>query len=234
MTAPSEPRGSVAGPRVVAFDVIETLFSLDAVKRRFTKVGLPAGELQLWFARLLRDGFAITTSGDYKPFRQVAASALEPLLAEHGIEPLRAVEEVLSGFAELDPHPDAAPALRAVHGAGLRVVTLSNGGADTTLGLLRRARLNGLVERAISADEVKRWKPDPAPYQRAAASCGVRPDQMALVAVHGWDILGAHRAGLVTGWASRLEGRFPPALGRPDIAGRTLVEVVDGLLALKG
>lgn len=56
--------------------------------------------------------------------------------------------------------------------------------------------------------------------------------QMALVAVHGWDIMGAHRAGLTTGWASRLEGHFPPAMGAPDVSGANLVEVANGLLAL--
>ena len=53
-----------------------------------------------------------------------------------------------------------------------------------------------------------------------------------MVAAHAWDVHGARRAGLVTGWTSRLEGTFAPTFERADVMGDDLVEVVDGLLAL--
>jgi 2-haloacid dehalogenase len=37
---------------------------------------------------------------------------------------------------------------------------------------------------------------------------------------------------LVGGWASRLEGSYPPTFDPPDVKGVDLVEVVAGLLAL--
>jgi 2-haloacid dehalogenase len=52
------------------------------------------------------------------------------------------------------------------------------------------------------------------------------------VAVHSWDVHGARQAGLLTGWASRLEGQFPAIFDRPAVIGADLVEVVEGLLAL--
>lgn len=36
-----------------------------------------------------------------------------------------------------------------------------------------------------------------------------RTRDVALVAVHSWDVHGARRAGLTTGWCSRIEGAFP-------------------------
>ncbi len=41
----------IARPQVVAFDVIETLFSLDAVNARFEDAGLSSPALDLWLAR---------------------------------------------------------------------------------------------------------------------------------------------------------------------------------------
>jgi 2-haloacid dehalogenase len=52
------------------------------------------------------------------------------------------------------------------------------------------------------------------------------------VAVHAWDCHGAKRAGLTTGWASRLEGGYGGLFAPADVTGADLAEVADGLLAL--
>ncbi len=54
------------------------------------------------------------------------------------------------------------------------------------------------------------------------------------MAVHSWDVHGAARAGLTTGWCSRREGRPVAGLQPADVSGDDLVEVVEGLLALPG
>jgi hypothetical protein len=64
---------SAAAIEAVAFDVNETLFSLDRLGPAFTDVGLDPGLVPLWFARLLRDGFALTAIGGYRPFADLAA-----------------------------------------------------------------------------------------------------------------------------------------------------------------
>ena len=43
---------------------------------------------------------------------------------------------------------------------------------------------------------------------------------------------GAISAGLLGGFCERLEGRIPDAVARPHVAGPTLEDVVEGLLAL--
>ena len=116
-------------PEALAFDVVETLFSLDAVARRLAVLGAPEGAPQLWFARLLRDGFALAACGDYRPFRDVAASSLRAVLPDADDE---AVESVLAGLSELEAHPDTDPGLRRAAEAGVRIVTLTNGSAQST------------------------------------------------------------------------------------------------------
>jgi len=111
-------------------------------------------------------------------------------------------------------------------------VTLTNGGAKVTEALLERAGIAEHIERIIAVEEVHAWKPSAAPYLHAAHLCGVPPDRLALVAAHSWDIHGARRAGLVTGWVSRLEHSFPPTFAPADVTGDDLVQVVDRLLAL--
>lgn len=78
-----------------------------------------------------------------------------------------------------------------------------------------------------------RWKSHREVYLHAARVLGVTPTALALVAAHAWDVLGADRAGLTTGWVSREEAAFQPAMGEPTVRGRTLTEVVEALVALK-
>lgn len=220
-------------PKVVAFDVVETLFSLEPMRERLRVLGLPGEALEIWFARLLRDAVALDASGTYKSFGEVARGTLEVLLAEFDCSsPASALDQALAGMSELAAHADAAPALQLLHGAGMRIIALTNGHADTTHRLLERARLNQFVERVVSIDEVRRWKPAREVYLHAAKAVGVAPGELALVAAHAWDVHGASRAGLVTGWVSRLEKKFLPGMNPPDVTGDTLTEVGQRLLAL--
>ena len=220
-------------PKVVAFDVIETLFALEPLRERLRVFGLPGAALEIWFARLLRNAFALDTSGTYKSFGEVARGTLEVLLVESECSAAApALDQALGGFSELTAYPDVAPAFQLLHEAGVRIVTLTNGHADTTRRLLERARLNHFVERVISIDEVRRWKPAREVYLHAAKVTGVAPGELALVAAHAWDVHGASQAGLVTGWVSRLEKCFLPVMNLPDVTGGTLTEVSQGLLAL--
>lgn len=215
-------------PLVVAFDAVETLFSLDPVRSALEELGAGPRGLDLFFARLLRDGFALAAAGDYRPFREVATGALRFALPEPSDE---AVARVLGAFEELPAHPDAAPALARLAAAGLRVIVLTNGGEAETKVLLQRTGLDTHVEVVVGAEGAGRWKPAPGAYRHTAEVVRTDPSRLALVAVHSWDVHGARRAGLMTGWASRLEGRLPEVFDPPHVCGRDLVEVADALIA---
>lgn len=217
----------VTAPAVVAFDVNETMFDLAGLGPAFADAGLPAEAVPLWFARVLRDGFALTVLGDYRPFSALGTAGLRGLRPELSEADASAV---IARFAELDPHPDVEPALRRLADAGVRAVTLTNGSAEVTRTLLARAGLSSYVETPLSVDAVRRWKPAPEPYRYAAQACGVAPGQVALVAAHAWDCAGARRAGLRSGWVSRLEGREPAAFAGAEVTGDRLDEVVAQLL----
>ncbi|MGH9183901.1 MAG: haloacid dehalogenase type II [Acidimicrobiales bacterium] len=216
-------------PLAIAFDVVGTLFSLRAVRARLAGQGGDGATFDLWFARLLRDAFALTAAGSYRPFRDVAGSSLRAVLPS-GTDEL--VDHVLAGFGELEPEPDAEPAMRLAVEDGVRVLTLTNGGADTTAALLARAGLDRLVEHQVSVEAVSTFKPAAAPYRHAASLAGVEPDRLALVAAHAWDVHGARQAGLVTGWVARAEGSFPPAFDRPDVIAPDLAAVTRALIDL--
>lgn len=217
-------------PRAVAFDVVETLMSLEPLRQRFSEVGCAPELLERWFDRSLRDGMALTLAGDYEPFPRVAAAALRTLA--RGELDDDAVQHVLAGFAELPAYPDAEPAMRLLADAGISMVCLSNGPADTTTGFLERSGLGAYIDRVVGVSEVRSWKPPAEVYHHTLEQIGLPAEQVALVAVHAFDCHGARRAGLTTGWADRLEGHYAEVFSLADVVGSDLTEVARGLLAL--
>jgi len=218
-------------PAAVAFDVIETLASLEPLRDRLVAAGQPPGLLETWYTRILRDGMALSMTGDYSPFADVAEAALRGLT--HDTISDAQVRQLMAGFGELPAYPDALPAVRLLSEAGLPVACLTNAPADLTSAFVERAGLGPWVNRVISVGEVFRWKPAGVVYLYAAEIMGVAPGQMALVAAHDWDCHGAKRAGLTTGWVSRKSGGFGAPFAPPDVTGEDLTEVAAKLLDLE-
>jgi 2-haloacid dehalogenase len=217
-------------PAVVAFDVVETLMSLEPLRERLTAIGQPPHLLEAWYTRTLRDGMALSATGDYAAFSDVAESALRGLTSYTVSD--EQVSHVMAGFEELPAYPDAVPAIGSLTEAGIRVACLTNGTEYITSSFVNRAGLGALVDRVVTVGEVYRWKPATVVYLYAAEVMDVTPSRMALVAAHDWDCHGAKRAGLITGWVSRKSGGFGAPFAPPDVAGEDLTEVAAGLLAL--
>jgi 2-haloacid dehalogenase len=206
-------------PSVIAFDVNETLSDMTPMAGRFTEVGAPAPLARVWFAALLRDGFALTAAGGKEPFARLARGALDIVLAGASLNrpAPEAADHIMAGFSDLSVHPDVPDGMRLLRGGGLRLVTLSNGSADVADRLLAKTGIRDEFERLLSVEDAPAWKPALAAYAYAAGACSVPAGQMLLVAVHPWDIHGAHQAGMRTGWISRGSAPYPGYFAAPDL-----------------
>lgn len=220
-------------PKAVAFDVNETLFDIGMLRETFRQFGLPDNALPWWFAVVLRDGFALSASGNSAPFGMIAGSALDEVFSALGQStPTGAVSNLLETFAKLRAHPDVRPAFELLQKAGIPAIALTNGNANVTRGLIDKAGLTHLVSQVLSVDEVAHWKPRPEPYQHAAEKVGLPASSIAMVAVHPWDTHGAKQAGMITGWVNRGHRNFPTFFSTPDVEAPTLDGVVRLLLEL--
>ncbi len=221
-----------ARPRAVGFDIVETTFSLESLRPRLAAQGIPGTSLETWFARILRDAFALAATDTYAAFRDIAAATLAEVGRENGLDLGKAgLDAVLDEFGQLDPHPEAAEAIRILRNADVRVAALSNGAAETTQALFQRAGLVSEVERVISVAEIRQWKPRRGLYLHAADVLGVASAELALVATHAWDVHGAKCAGLLTGFVARGQS-FPATMAAPDIVGQSLADVARGIAAM--
>ena len=212
---------------VIVFDVNETLSDMSPLADRFVDVGAPGLMAGVWFAGLLRDGFALTVAGANEKFATIAAELLHENLT--GLPLDRSVDEavkyILRGFASLALHPDVAGAVRTFAASGMRLVTLSNGSTQLAETLFRDANIREEFEMLLSVEDAPGWKPLRAAYEYAADACGVEVGRMLLTAVHPWDIHGAALAGLRTAWINRAGATYPGYFTAPDITVSTLDEL---------
>lgn len=225
-------RGNPARPQAIAFDVIGTLFPLEPLRSRILALGLPAAGLEGWFAAGCRDAFALASIGQFKPFATVLAGALDTVLAEQGLSaPQEERSAVIDGLQALEARPGADKALARLVEAQVPAIALSNGSRHATAALLKHAGLDGSITHIVSVDAAKQFKPRAEVYRLAADTAGVAPNALALVAAHGWDVNGAHAAGLTTAYLSA-DRPYPVVMHAPDFEADSLTGCVDALLAL--
>lgn len=208
--------------------MIGTLFALDRSRERLVEFGAPPHALDLWFARALRDAFAWSHAGGYRPLREFLEAALPDTLVTLGVgaDPDR-LDGVMGSLAELDPAPGAREALDVFGEAGWEVVTLTNGGEAFSRGLLERAGVLDRFADTISCDRIRRTKPHPDVYAMALAD-GI--DEVWLVACHAWDVAGASRAGLRTVWIGAEQAYPASVYPSPDLIAADLLEAAHRML----
>jgi len=218
-------------PSVVVFDVNETLSDLRPMTGCFTDLGAPGHLAQLWFATVLRDGFALTAAGVCPAFADLGRSAARTVLRgvdlDRGLE--AAVDHVMTGFQQLPVHPDVPDGVRALRASGRRLVTLTNGSKQVSERLFDDAGIRDQFDTLMSVEDSGAWKPAPASYAYAVRACGTDPADLLLVAVHPWDIDGAARAGLSTAWINRTGAPYPQVFTPPTLQATGLTHLAEQL-----
>lgn len=213
---------------LIVFDVNETLSDMSPLQQRFAEVGMPSSAAGAWFAGLLRDGFALTVVGANPAFAEIAAESLRVLLGDRDRDTYQVekdVQHVMSGFTGLAVHPDVVQGVHALRDLDLPLVTLSNGASSVAEDLLRRSGIGDCFTDLLSVSDAPAWKPARSAYEHALRCCGVEPAEAMLVAVHPWDIHGAHEAGLQTGWINRDDRRYPSFFAQPDVTATSVVDL---------
>ncbi len=135
--------------------------------------------------------------------------SLDALLAEQGLAAAfdeAARRRMVHAWHRLPAWDDSVPGLARLR-QRYTVTTLSNGGFALLTSLVKAAGLP--FDCILSAEVAKRYKPDPVPYLMMARLLDVAPGDILMVAAHGWDLVGARKAGLRTAFLERPRERGP-------------------------
>lgn len=216
-------------PRALLFDVNETLLDLAALDPWFEGT-LGAGARREWFALAVQAALVTTVTRRYENFADLGAACYASVAAgRNRTAGPEALEHLRAAMAALPPHPDVLPALTALREHGYRLAALTNNPLATVRAQLGAAGLTGAFDAVLSADEVRRLKPAPEPYENAAARLRVGIGEAMLVAAHGWDCAGARAAGARAAFVARPGQAELPVGLRPDLVVADLDELVAAL-----
>jgi 2-haloacid dehalogenase len=179
----------------------------------------------------IEQAMVVTVTGGQAAFRDLLGGGLRRQLALAGRDPALA-EDSLALLSTMPAYLDAPAALETLRGVGLELGVLTQSSLEAADAVLRFAGLRDRMAIVLSAPESGAFKPDPRPYRMALERIGAQAEEVAFVAAHWWDVAGAKRAGLRTGWVARRDLLLPESVPEPDVSGSDLVEVAEGLAAL--
>lgn len=208
------------GPNVIVFDVNETLLDLTTLVPVFHRVFGNADKMREWFAQLILYSQAMTLSGLYAPFGQLASATLRMIGETSGAQIAdEDVDDLMRRVQSMPVLPDVVPALERLRADGFRLVTLTNSAPATSPTPLERAGISTYFERNFSVHEVGRFKPARECYDMVASGLGVRAPDLCMVACHLWDTIGAQAAGCRAALIKRPGNAVLPApnVPMPDI-----------------
>ncbi|BBJ43916.1 haloacid dehalogenase [Streptomyces antimycoticus] len=148
-----------------------------------------------------------------------------------GVDDPAAVAALALSGRRLPPWPDTVAGLARL-AERFPLIGLSNASRTALLGLNAHAGLRW--HQALSVEEARTYKPDPAVYQLAVTVSGRPPERLLMVAAHAWDLRGAQRLGLRTAYVARPVGDPPTASDRFDLHADGLADLADQLDKLQG
>ncbi|WP_298498206.1 haloacid dehalogenase type II [uncultured Algibacter sp.] len=223
-------------PKVLFFDVNETLLDLTEMKKHVGKA-LNGNEdlLPLWFTTMLQYSLVVSASGRHESFGYIGAAALQMVAKNNNIaiSEIEARKVILSGLQGLPAHPDVKEALAHLKQAGYKLVALTNSSKDSVTKQFKSAGLNDYFEEKLSVDSVGKFKPFTDVYSWATNKMGVNLEDCMLIAAHGWDVAGALWAGWRAAFVSRPGQQIFPLAPKTEIEESDLIKIANILVTYK-
>lgn len=215
-------------PKVIIFDVNETLLDLQLMKKSVsTALNGREDLLPLWFSTMLHYSLVETVSEQYHSFGEIGTAALMMVGKTNNIdiEYDDAKTAIVTPLRSLPAHPDVKDGLEKLSQAGYKIVSLTN---SSSLGVKTQFENAGLIdyfEKRYSIDTIQKYKPHPEAYKIVLDDLGVKPEEALMVAAHAWDIMGAKNAGLQTAFIMRPGKTLYPLAVQPDFMVNDLQEL---------
>jgi len=214
------PLENTIKPTWLTFDCYGTLIQWDeglmaAVEQILIRRAM-AMDPQMLIGIYDRHEHELEQTSPHQSFRVVAGMALQRAMDEVG---LRYEEEdvdlLTTRISEMPPFPDVVPALAALKRAGFRLCIISN--TDDAIIAGNVAQLGGHIDRVITAEQARAYKPSEQIFEHAYRELGVTRDEVVhICASPHLDHVAARELGFRCVWVDRGSGRKLLPDYRPD------------------
>lgn len=225
-------QGETMHPKVIFFDVNETLLDLEAMRTSVSEaLGGRDDLLPLWFSTMLHHSLVDTSTQRYHGFGEIGVAALMMVADVNNIDLTQeqARNAIVTPLRSLPPHSDVKAGLKALKDKGYTIVSLTNSSNTGVQAQFENAGLTEYFERRLSVEDIKVYKPDLRAYDWALKEMKVKPEDALMVAAHGWDIAGAKAAGMQAVFIARPGKTLYPLAIEPDVTVSDLNSLVEWL-----
>lgn len=192
----------------LAFDVYATLINtygmVDLLQSYIGK------DKAMPFARLWRDkqleySFRRSMMNRYQPFYTCTSDALDYCIEAFEVNITQDQHySLIKKYQNLPVFKDVVHALSSIsERSDLQIYALTNGPIEDVERLFEDNCINQFFKDIISADEIMKYKPDPAIYQHFLHRTGSSAQQSWLISGNGFDVIGASTFGMKSVWIRR-------------------------------
>ncbi|MFC6614388.1 haloacid dehalogenase type II [Halopenitus salinus] len=215
----------------ITFDSYSTLVDVDAAERALAeRVDDPEPISKLWRARSLEYTFVANQIDAYQPFYEMNRDALQYALDAHGVDVSpEERDEILAVYHELDVFEDVRDGIERLREGGYDCYVVSNGNPEMLASMIEHADIGDLIEDAISADEVRTFKPAAEIYRHAAGRTGTPIREIAHVTAGWFDVMGARHAGMQGIRVDRKDTPWESFGEEPDLTIDSFHDLADAL-----
>lgn len=221
-------------PKVIIFDVNETLLDLAPLKKSVGEaLGGREDLLPLWFSTMLHYSLAETLSDEYHDFGEIGSAALVMVAQMQGIELSyeQARTAIVTPLGSLPPHADVKPGLESLSKGHYKIVSLTNSSFKGVEKQFENAGLTDFFDKRYSVEAIGKYKPHPDTYKMVLSDLAVKPEEALMVAAHPWDLMGAKSVGLQTAFLARPGKPLYPHMVKPDYVAKDLQALASALEA---
>ncbi|GES31538.1 haloacid dehalogenase type II [Streptomyces angustmyceticus] len=199
---------------VVVFDVLGTMVDEPGGLRAALHDAVPAADdaavdhlLTLWREHVEHEQQRIgKRDRPYVNSELIDREAAHRVADRAGLTSPKAIERLATASRRLEPWHDSLAGLARLAGR-FPVLGLSHASRATLLRLHAHAGLRW--HQALSAEDVRAYKPAPEVYRLALDAAGCPPERVLMVAAHAWDLRGAQAVGMRTAYVRRPGGDAP-------------------------
>ncbi|MET0314244.1 MAG: haloacid dehalogenase type II [Hansschlegelia sp.] len=187
------------------FDAYGTLFDVhSAVARHREAIGPQSERLsELWRTKQLEYAWVRSLMGAHRDFWSLTGDALDFAAARIGGVSAGTRALLLEAYRALDAYPEARSVLTMLRERGAKTAILSNGSQEMLDAAVSSAGLSGLLDAALSVEDVRVFKTDPRTYDMVCRRFDADRRSVSFQSSNRWDIAGARRFGFRTAWINR-------------------------------
>ena len=192
----------------LAFDVYASLintYGMVDLLQRYIGDDKAVAFATLWRDKQLEYSFRRSMMNRYEPFYTCTADALNFCIEKFAVNITRDQHfTLIKRYQSLPVFKDVVKTLASLsERSDIQIFALTNGPLEDVEKLFEDDGINQYFKDIISADEIRKFKPDPAVYQHFLDRTGATAESSWLISGNAFDVIGARSFGMNGVWIKR-------------------------------